>query len=198
MTNLGAKPAPNVQYSRVFHAANRQRAPPSSLSPTGCSKRCTADTAQHPTPLSSNPSNLFMKLWRLQSVCEVCITTSVSDQSQATVPPRRKEAVFILRPPCCLPSRLPSSRMTPNDRTGWAQARPSRKCASGHSSFTDRGGVFGSLGRSCASKPPLLCHAGVCELLSLGLNHSRVITSRPWSIAVSYFGTQRDPSGQFD
>ncbi|THV97141.1 hypothetical protein D6C78_00034 [Aureobasidium pullulans] len=60
--------------------------------------------------------HLFMKLWRLQSVCEVCITTSVSDQSQATVPPRRKEAVFILRPLCCLPSRLPSSRMTPNDR----------------------------------------------------------------------------------
>ncbi|THX59751.1 hypothetical protein D6D06_01815 [Aureobasidium pullulans] len=48
--------------------------------------------------------HLFMKLWRLQSVCEVCITTSVSDQSQATVPPHGAKRL------------LPSSRMTPNDR----------------------------------------------------------------------------------
>lgn len=44
-------------------------------------------------------------------------------------------------------------------------------------------GFLSSLGRRCASKQPLLCHAGACELSSLGLNHPRVITFRPWSIA---------------
>jgi hypothetical protein len=45
-------------------------------------------------------------------------------------------------------------------------------------------------------KQPLLCHAGACELSGLVLNHPRVITFRPWSIAGSPFETPCDPSDQ--
>lgn len=44
-----------------------------------------------------------------------------------------------------------------------------------------------SLGRRCASKAPLLCHACVCELKSLELTHSESFSSDPGQSLVRVF-----------
>ena len=130
----------------------------------------------------------FYELVAPATVCELCITASVSDQSQATVPPTLERLCVILRPTAIVVylQDYQALSMTPKEQDPgehWLSL-PENVLAEDTRSQTVVG-FLSSLGRRCASKQPLLCHAGACELSSLGLNHPRVITFRPWSIAGS-------------
>lgn len=93
MTNLGAKPAPNVRYAKVCSIL----AKPNSLRRP---LHLLPDAARGASLTQPGIPQLYLRILRPfyevvapATVCELCITASVSDQSQATVPPTLREAV---------------------------------------------------------------------------------------------------------